>query len=103
MTTIVVIEIWPHYISVGAICFEDRFCASKKVGQGEMGGSTALADSAWRLLQLTIEWDWSELGSPFCFLVQTNVENRSFHLVRAPFLAFQADFSLEECSSDGGP
>ena len=44
---------------VGAIRFEDRFCASKEsVGQGEVGGSTALADNAWWLLQLAIERVW---------------------------------------------
>ena len=28
---------------------------AERVGQGEVGGYTALADSAWRLLQLAIE------------------------------------------------
>ena len=72
-------------LSVGAIRFEDRFCASERVGQrevgqgevgqgevgqgevgqgevgqgevgqGEVGGATAVADCAWRLLQLAIE------------------------------------------------
>ena len=50
-------------------------------GQGEVGGCTALADSAWRLLQLAIEWAWSALDGPFfCFLVQTGVENGTFTL-----------------------
>ena len=41
-----------------------------------MGECTALADSAWRLLQLAIERAWSALDGPFfCFLVQTSVEN----------------------------
>ena len=49
---------------------------AERVGQGEVGGCTALADSAWRLLQLAIEWAWSALDGPFfCFLVQTGVEN----------------------------
>ena len=51
------------------------------VGHGEVGGSTTLADNAWRLLQLAIEWAWSVLGEPFfCFLVQTSVENGPFTL-----------------------
>ena len=54
---------------------------AERVGQGEVGGSTALADSAWRLLQLAIEWAWSVLGGLFfCFLVQTSVENGPFTL-----------------------
>ena len=81
MTTIVVIEI-SHMLSVGAIHFEDKFCASRKVGQGEAGGCTALDDSTWWLLQLAIEKAWSPLDGPFfCFLVQMSVENGSYHLV----------------------
>ena len=54
---------------------------AERVGQGEVGGSTALADSAWRLLQLAIEWAWSALGGPFfCFLVQTSVKRCPFTL-----------------------
>ena len=46
-----------------------------------MGGCTALADSAWWLLQLAIEWAWSALdGLLFYFLVQTGVENGTFTL-----------------------
>ena len=41
------------------------FAVAERVGQGEVDGSTALADSAWRLLQLAIEWAWSALGGPF--------------------------------------
>ena len=54
---------------------------AERVGQEEVGGSTALADSAWRLLQLAIEWAWSVLGGLFfCFLVHTSVENGPFTL-----------------------
>ena len=54
---------------------------AERVGQGEVGGCTALADSAWWLLQLAIEWAWSALDGPFfCFLVQTGVENGTFTL-----------------------
>ena len=41
---------------------------TESVGQGEVGGCTTLADSAWWLLQLAIELAWSALGVPFfCF------------------------------------
>ena len=54
---------------------------AERVGQREVGGCTALTDSAWRLLQLAIEWAWSVLDGPlFCFLVQTGVENGTFTL-----------------------
>ena len=55
-------------LSVGAIHFEDRFCTSRKGGTGEVSGCTALAESAWRLLQLVIERVWSALYDPSCFL-----------------------------------
>ena len=49
---------------------------AERVGQGEVGGATAVADHAWRLLQLAIEKARSALDGPlFCFLVQTGVEN----------------------------
>ena len=62
-------------LSVGAIRFEDR------VGQGEVGGCTAFADSAWRLLQPAMEKAWSALDGPFfCLLVHTGIENSPFTL-----------------------
>ena len=54
---------------------------AERAGQGEVGGSTALADCAWWLLQLAIEKAWSALdGLLFWFLVQTGVENGPFTL-----------------------
>ena len=51
------------------------------VRQGEVGGCTALADSAWRLLQLAVEKPWLMPGRPFvCLLAQTGVENAPFTL-----------------------
>ena len=65
-------------LSVGAICFVDGFCASRK---GGIGGSTALPDSAWWRLQLPVEKPWSMTGGPFVlFLAQTGVENAPFTL-----------------------
>ena len=47
---------------------------AERVGQGEIGGCTALADSAWRPLQLPVEKPWSMPGGPFvCFLAQTGI------------------------------
>ena len=46
-----------------------------------MGESTALPDSAWWQLQLSVEKPWSMTGGPFvCFLAQTGVENAPFTL-----------------------
>ena len=54
---------------------------AERVGRGEVGGSTALADHAWRLLQLAIEKAWLVLvGLLFWFLVQMDVENGPFPL-----------------------
>ena len=54
---------------------------AERVGQGEVGGCTALGDSAWQLLQLAIENAWSMLDGPFfCFLAHTSVENGPFTL-----------------------
>ena len=54
---------------------------AERVGQGEVGGSTALPGSAWRPLQLPVEKPWLMPGGPFvCFLAQTGVENAPFTL-----------------------
>ena len=42
---------------------------AERMGQGEVGGSTPLADSARQPLQLPVEKPWSMPGGPFvCFL-----------------------------------
>ena len=54
---------------------------AERLGQREVGRCTALADSAWQLLQLAIEKTCSALdGLFFCFLAQTSVENCPFTL-----------------------
>ena len=54
---------------------------AERVGQGEVGGCTALADSTRRRLQLPVEKPWSMPGGPFaCFLARTGVENAPFTL-----------------------
>ena len=76
-------------LSVGAIRFEDRFCASRKGGMRGGGGCHPEGDIAWRLLQLAVEKPWSVLGWAICLLSCTNGRRKpSFHLVGTPFLAF---------------
>ena len=55
---------------------------AERVGQGEVGGYTALPDSTWWRLQLPVEKKpWSVMGGSFvCFLAQTGVENTPFAL-----------------------
>ena len=63
---------------------------AERVGQGEVGGCTALADSAWRRLQLPVERKaLVNAGWAICLLSCTNgCRKRSFHLIGTPFLAF---------------
>ena len=76
-------SVFGHMLSVGAISFE---ALEERMGQGEVGGCTALADSAWRPLQLPVEKPWSMPGGPFvCLLAQTGVENAPFTLYRLHF------------------
>ena len=78
MTPFGVVSFWPHVIS-----WHNPFCSvlAERVGQGEVGGCTTLADTAWRLLQLPVENPWSLPGGPFvCFLAQTGIENVPFTL-----------------------
>ena len=54
---------------------------AERVGQGEVGGYTALPDSAWWRLQLPVEKPWSMTGGPFVHpLAQMGVENAPFTL-----------------------
>ena len=55
-----------------------------------VGGATAVADRAWRLLQLAIKKGGQvSTGWPALLLSCTNGRRkRSFHLVGAPFLAY---------------
>ena len=55
-------RLWKRILKLGS-------ALAKRVGQGEVGGCTALANSAWWPLQLPVEKPWSMLGGPFvCFL-----------------------------------
>ena len=71
-------------LSVGAIVqfiLKIGSALAERVGQGEVGGCTALPDSAWQRLQLLVEKPWSMPGGPFvCFLAQMGVENAPFTL-----------------------
>ena len=61
MTPYGVVRFWPHVISsvlkIGSVLAE-------RVGQGEVGRCTTLADSAWWQLQLPVEKPWSMPGGP---------------------------------------
>ena len=50
----IVIEIRPRYQLVQSV-LKIGSALAERVEQGEVGGCTALGDSAWRLLQLAIE------------------------------------------------
>ena len=73
-----VISFWPH-----VICWRNPFFSTlaERVGQEEVGGCSALDDSAWRPLQLPVEKPWLMPGGPFVsLLAQTGVENAPFTL-----------------------
>ena len=57
---------------------------AESVGQGKVGGYTALADSPWWQLQLPAVKPWSVPGGP----CTNGRRKRSLHLVGTPFLAF---------------
>ena len=62
------------------------FALAERVGRGEVGGCTTLADSAWRQLQLHVEEPWSMLCRPFvCLLAQTGIENGPIILYKLHF------------------
>ena len=56
-------------LSVGAIRFEARFCASKKVGMGKVGGFQHGVPCTWQLPWLAVEKPWSALAGPFLTLL----------------------------------
>ena len=60
----------------------------ERVGQGKVGGSTALPGSAWWRLQMPVEKKaLVNDGWAICLLSCTNgCRKRSFHLVGTPFL-----------------
>ena len=67
--------IWHHLtlaarmLSVGAIHFEDRFCASKKGGIGGGGGFQLGVPCTWQLPWLAVEKPWSALAGPLLTLL----------------------------------
>jgi len=56
-------------LSVGAICFEDRFCASKKGGIGEGGRVSARGAMHMAAAWLAVEKPWLALAGPFLTLL----------------------------------
>ena len=91
-------------LSVGAIRFEDRFCASRK---GGIGGGGWVHRSAWQHMVAVAAACRKALvndGWAICLLSCTNGYRKcSLHLIETPFLAIYAAFSPEECSLVGGP
>ena len=91
-------------LSVSAICFEDRFCASKKGGIGEGGQvysrhamHVGAAMAGCRTALVGTGWTISHL-------VSTNGHrNYSSPLLGAPFPDLQAVFSQAEHSLVGEP
>ena len=76
-----------HMLSVGAIRFEDRFCASKKGGIGGGGWVHPGVPCTWQLPWLAREEPWSGSDRTISCLVSTNeLRNHSSRLVGAPFL-----------------
>ena len=61
-----------HMLSVGAICFDDTFCTSKKGGIGGGGWVHRGVPCTWQLPWLAREEPWSLVaGSFFTLLAQT--------------------------------
>ena len=95
-------------LSVGAIHFEDRFCASRKGGTGGSGwvhhsGRQCMARHSMAAVAAGYRKGLVSAGWPVLLLSCTNGHRKwSFHLVGTPFLAYQAAFSLEEHSLVGG-
>ena len=57
-------------LSVGAICFENRFCTRKKIfGTGKAGGHSHDMLCALRLSWPAVEKPWSALARSFLTLV----------------------------------
>ena len=60
-------------LSDGVICFEYRFCATKKDGIGGGGWFQHGVPCTWQLPWLAVEKLWSALAGPFLsFLTQTD-------------------------------
>ena len=79
-------------LSVGTICLEDRFCASKKGGIGGGGSVSPRGDvhMAAALAGCSVEKPWLALAGPFLTLFSTNsLRNHSPPLAEAPFLDVQ--------------
>ena len=61
-------------LSVSVICFEERFCASKKVGKGEVDGFQHRVPCTWQLPCLAVENLGVALPGPFLTSVQMGIE-----------------------------
>ena len=54
-----ILRFWPHVNKLVQSVLKIGSALAERVGQGEVGGCTALADSAWQRLQLPVEKPWS--------------------------------------------
>ena len=76
-------------LSVGAICFEDRFCASRKGGTGGGGWVHRFGRQCMVAVAAGYRMGLVSAGWLVLLLSCTNERRkRSFHFVGAPFLAF---------------
>ena len=82
-------------LSVGAIRFEDRFCASRKGGTGGGGWGHR---SGWQCMAAVVAGYGKGLVSAGCPAPPLSCTNehrkRSFHLVGTPFLFFFRQLSV---------
>ena len=82
-----VIRFWPHQLAQCILRIGSAL--AERMGQGEVGGSTALPGSAWCVtVAAACRKALVNDGWAICLLSRTNgCRKRSFHLVGTPFLA----------------
>ena len=78
-------QLWPHMLSVGAICFKDRFCASEQGGIG--GGGWAKSRHDMHMVAVLVGLYKGFGGLFLSFSAQMGIETAPLPLVGAPFLA----------------
>ena len=98
-----VVSFWPlacyqlaqSILKIGSVLAE-------RVGKGEVGGCTTLADSGWQPFRLIIEKSWSMPGGTFvCLLAQTGIENTPFTLYGLHFWHLGEAYDPEQSSLVG--
>ena len=90
MTPFGIISFWLHWYQLVQSILKVSSTLAERVGQGEVDGYTALADSAWQPLQLPVQKPWSMMVGPFvCLLAQMGVDNAPFTLYGLHFCHFR--------------